>query len=39
MEFADRAACDGYNEHPDHVHFLQERWLGEVSARRGSPGR
>jgi quinol monooxygenase YgiN len=30
MEFADRAAYDGYNEHPDHVRFVQERWLAEV---------
>jgi hypothetical protein len=31
MEFADRAAYEGYNEHPDHVGFVQERWLAEVS--------
>ena len=31
MEFADRAAYDRYNEHPDHVRFVQERWLPEVS--------
>ena len=31
MEFADRAAYDRYNEHPDHVRFVQERWLHEVS--------
>ena len=31
MEFADQAAYDGYNEHPDHVRFVQERWLSEVS--------
>jgi hypothetical protein len=31
MEFADRAAYEGYNEHPDHVRFVQERWLPEVS--------
>ena len=31
MEFADRSAYDGYNEHPDHVRFVQERWLAEVS--------
>ncbi len=31
MEFADRAAYEGYNEHPDHVGFVQERWLSEVS--------
>jgi hypothetical protein len=31
MEFADRSAYDSYNEHPDHVGFVQERWLAEVS--------
>ena len=31
MEFADRAAYECYNEHPDHVRFVQERWLSEVS--------
>jgi len=31
MEFADRDAYEGYNEHPDHVRFVQERWLAEVS--------
>ena len=31
MEFADRAAYEGYNEHPDHVRFVQERWLREVA--------
>ena len=31
MEFADRAAYDRYNEHPDHVRFVQQRWLSEVS--------
>lgn len=31
MEFADRAVYDGYNEHPDHVSFVQTRWLAEVS--------
>jgi Stress responsive A/B Barrel Domain len=30
MEFADQAAYDGYNEHPDHVRFVEERWLPEV---------
>jgi hypothetical protein len=30
MEFADQAAYDGYNEHPDHVRFVQSRWLVEV---------
>ena len=31
MEFADRAAYGRYNEHPDHVRFVRERWLSEVS--------
>jgi hypothetical protein len=31
MEFPDRAAYEGYNAHPDHVRFVQERWLVEVS--------
>ena len=30
MEFADQAAYDGYNGHPDHVRFVQERWSNEV---------
>ncbi|HXV33767.1 MAG TPA: Dabb family protein [Gaiellaceae bacterium] len=32
MEFADQAAYDEYNEHPDHVSFVQERWMPEVAA-------
>jgi|SRR6478736_2111113 hypothetical protein len=31
MEFADPSAYERYNEHPDHVRFVQERWLSEVS--------
>ena len=31
MEFAGRDAYEGYNEHPDHVRFVQERWLAEVA--------
>jgi len=31
MEFADRLAYDAYNAHPDHVRFVEERWLAEVS--------
>ena len=31
MEFADRTAYNRYNEHPDHVRFVEERWLSEVS--------
>ena len=31
MEFADQAAYDGYNEHPEHTRFVQDRWLVEVA--------
>jgi hypothetical protein len=31
MEFANRHSYERYNEHPDHVRFVQERWLSEVS--------
>ena len=31
MEFADAAAYDGYNHHPDHVAFVEGRWIPEVS--------
>ena len=31
MEFDDQAAYDGYNIHPKHVAFVQDRWLVEVS--------
>jgi Stress responsive A/B Barrel Domain len=31
MEFADRGAYEGYNEHPEHVRFVAERWVPEVS--------
>jgi hypothetical protein len=31
MEFADGKAYVSYNEHPDHVRFVQERWLVEVA--------
>ena len=30
MEFADRSAYDGYNQHPEHVRFVAERWKSEV---------
>ena len=32
MEFADQAAYDGYNVHPNHVAFVQSRWIPEVAA-------
>jgi hypothetical protein len=31
MEFADRAAYDGYNNHPRHVAFVRDRWEREVA--------
>src|SRR5438105_10597318 len=31
MEFGGPDAYRAYNEHPDHVAFVQERWLPEVS--------
>jgi hypothetical protein len=31
MEFADQAAYTSYNEHADHVRFVNERWLSEVA--------
>jgi quinol monooxygenase YgiN len=32
MEFADASAYQAYNEHPEHVAFVQERWDDEVAA-------
>jgi hypothetical protein len=32
MEFADQAAYDAYNVHPDHVAFVRDRWVPEVAA-------
>jgi heme-degrading monooxygenase HmoA len=31
MEFADRAAYEDYNEHPQHVAFVADRWDVEVT--------
>jgi heme-degrading monooxygenase HmoA len=31
MEFASAEAYAGYSEHPEHVQFVQERWLKEVA--------
>jgi hypothetical protein len=31
MEFADRAAYEAYNEHPEHVAFVEKRWAVEVT--------
>jgi hypothetical protein len=30
MEFADQKAYDAYNSHPDHVAFVNNRWMKEV---------
>ncbi|MCY0150415.1 Dabb family protein [Hoeflea sp. G2-23] len=30
MEFANQEAYDFYNNHPDHVAFVRDRWLPEV---------
>jgi hypothetical protein len=32
MEFADPSAYTAYNEHPDHVSFVVNRWDAEVTA-------
>ena len=32
MEFADEKAYAGYNDHPDHVAFVRDRWQVEVAA-------
>ncbi|TIR35965.1 MAG: Dabb family protein [Mesorhizobium sp.] len=32
MEFADQAAYTGYNDHPDHIAFVRDRWIPEVEA-------
>ncbi|MRG60357.1 Dabb family protein [Agromyces sp. CFH 90414] len=31
MTFADQAAYDAYNAHPDHVAFVEQRWAVEVA--------
>ena len=31
MEFADQAAYGRYNDHPDHVAFVRNRWVPEVA--------
>jgi hypothetical protein len=31
MEFADPSAYNAYNEHPEHVTFVQNRWDAEVT--------
>ena len=31
MEFEDATAYQGYNDHPEHVRFVKERWIPEVA--------
>ena len=31
MEFAGQAAHSAYNDHPDHVAFVRDRWIPEVA--------
>ena len=31
MRFADEAAYRAYNDHPEHVRFVAERWVPEVA--------
>ena len=31
MEFEDMDAYEGYNQHPDHVAFVRDRWIPEVA--------
>jgi hypothetical protein len=31
MEFADKGAYERYNDHPDHLEFVQRLWVNEVS--------
>ena len=31
MEFDDAAAYQAYNDHPEHVRFVAERWQPEVA--------
>ena len=31
FEFADQAGYDAYNQHPDHVAFVRDRWVPEVT--------
>ena len=31
MEFTDQASYDAYDRHPDHVAFVEGRWIPEVA--------
>lgn len=30
MEFADQRVYQAYNDHPEHIRFVKERWVPEV---------
>jgi hypothetical protein len=30
MEFESQLTYDSYNHHPDHVHFVENRWIPEI---------
>lgn len=32
MEFEDQSAYDSYNNHPEHVAYVRDRWIPEVDA-------
>jgi heme-degrading monooxygenase HmoA len=32
MEFPDASAYQAYNEHPEHVEFVEQRWDAEIAA-------
>ena len=32
MEFTDQQTYSGYNDHPDHVAFVRDRWIPEVAS-------
>ena len=32
MEFADEATYRAYDAHPDHVAFVEQRWMPEVTS-------
>ena len=31
MEFDDQAAYDAYSNHPDHLRFVNEKWIPNVA--------
>ncbi len=32
MEFASQSEYDAYNNHPEHVHFVETRWKPEIES-------